>query len=1121
MTEDVFIIPTSFAQRRLWFLDQLEPGTAAYNMPACVRLTGAVNLAALEHSLNRIIQRHEILRTTFADMGGEPVQVIAPNLTLKLPLLDLQGKSGVEQEAQLQHIAAQEAMLSFDLAKGPLLRIALLRFSEAEHVLLFTMHHIISDGWSIGVFIREMAALYEAFLTDKPSPLDELPIQYADFALWQREWLQGETLEAQLSYWKQQLGGSLPLLELPADRIQPAVRSFRGARQAVILSAPLSKALRQLGQREGATLFISLLAAFKLLLYRHTGQSDIIVGSPIAGRNRPELGQLIGFFINTLVLRTDLSGDITFRELLGRVREVALGAYSYQDLPFEKIVEEINPERRMSHTPLFQVMFNLLNFESPRIEVPGLTVEILSAPEAASKFDLTLYAKEQKGEIELEFVYNADVLSDVRMAEMLEQFTCLLSQIVNDPDEKITRYSLVTASAELFLPDPTQALGCEWEGAISARFSQKAKEVAEHPAIVDKEYVWTYQELDALSNQLAHYLRATGIQSQETVAIYGQRSASMVWAILGALKAGAAFLILDPSYPTQRLIDCLRVANPMGWLQIEGSGVIPESLQEYLSTGSIRCRLELPRQANDAAQTPLTVFTTEDPCIEVGPNDLAYIAFTSGSTGKPKGILGTHRPLSHFLQWHSRTFGLGKSDRFSMLSGLSHDPLLRDIFTPLWLGATLCIPEQDGMTVPGRLAEWMRQEKISVTHITPAMLQLLTEGSVNNERADNTLSSNTLSSLRYAFFGGDVLTKRDVTRLRELAPSVTCVNFYGATETPQAMGYFIVPGHEEITAQEWASSKDVMPIGEGIGDVQMLILNASRRLAGIGEVGELYIRTAYLSGGYINDGALTSQRFITNPFTKEDGDRLYKTGDLARYLPGGNIEFLGRIDNQVKIRGFRVELGEVEAAINGHPLVEKGVVIAREDQANSKRLEAFIVAKQKESLTISQLRSHLKQSLPDYMLPSAFTLLDTLPLTPNGKVDREALYSHKQEGSDPERDFVAPRNSTEATLADIWVRLLGVERVGVYDDFFELGGHSLLATQLISRIRDSFHVEIPLRSLFKSPTVASLSVEIVQKQVEMSDDEDIDKILAELEQLSQDEAQKLLAGEKPVESNET
>ncbi len=979
-------------------------------------------------------------------------------------LIDLTQLPHCDTQEQVQRLLNQEAQRPFDLASDLMLRATLLQIDQQEHILLLVMHHIASDGWSIGILWKQLAALYEAFGNGLPSPLPKLPIQYADFAVWQRQWLQQvganrpSPLQTQLDYWKNQLAGANHVLELPTDRSRPPVQTYRGAKQSLMLPQTLAASLKALSRQEGVTLFMTMLATFGTLLHRYTGQEDVNIGSPIAGRNRAEIEGLIGFFINTVVLRTNFSGHPSFRSLLSRVRQMALDAYAHQDMPFEKLVEELQLERDTSRNPLFQVWFNMLNLNDIQLELPGLDVAAIAMPEAASKFDLSLYVKEQTDLIQLELVYNTDLFAPERMMEMLSQFHHLLIQVVENPDISIAALSLVTPKAKLLLPNPLKQLPLQWELPVLTSFKKQAQRVPQQVAVVDAFGSWTYSELDRSANQLANYLLANNLKSQDIVAIYGHRSATLVWAILGVLKAGTAFVILDPAYPPSRLIDCLEIAQPRLTLQIPAAGELPTVLQEYVDL-SDSCRLEL--QLDSMQQ-----YATSDPTVTVEPDDLAYVAFTSGSTGKPKGIKGTHRPLSHFLQWHCQTFGLSESDKFSMLSGLSHDPLLRDIFTPLSLGATLCIPSQQDMETPGQLADWMRRERVSIAHLTPAMAQLLTT---------NTESKTT--DLRYLFFGGDVLTQQDLRRIRNFAFQATCVNFYGATETPQAMGYFIVPNDCDRIF------KEAIPLGRGIEGVQLLVLTNILQLAGVGEIGEIYVRTPYLSQGYIDSEQLTQERFILNPLTKDAEDRLYKTGDLGRYLPDGNIEFLGRIDDQVKIRGFRIELGEIESRLRQHPGVQETVVIAHSDVRSDKYLVAYVVPKLEQVSKTKELRSFLWEKLPNYMIPSTFVMLDALPLTQNGKVDRLALPVPELVNLEAENTFVAPRNQLEQEMTQIWQQVLGIEPIGVRDNFFDLGGHSLLAVRLFAQIEKKFGTKIPLATLFASGTVEDLAQIICQREL--------------------------------------
>jgi amino acid adenylation domain-containing protein len=1055
----------SFSQERLWFLDHLMPGSPVFNVPTAVRLSRPLDIETLQQCVNEIVSRHEVFRTSFVTIDGQPTPAISSNVDATIEIIDLTSLDESTREAESLRLTKEAALSSFDLASGPLMRTSLIRLTEQESIFLLTMHHIVSDGGSILIFFRELSALYQAFSRDQASPLSELPIQYADYALWQRDWLRGERLEQQLAHWKQQLSGELPVLELPTDRQRPAVQTYPGGRATATLSEELTNALTMLSQREGATLFMTLLAAFKLLLHRYSGQEDIIIGSPIANRAQNETENLIGFFLNNLALRTDLSGNPTFRELLSRVRQTALDAYANQDVPFEKLIEELKPERDLSRTSIFQVYFNLFSF-SDRLDLPdGESINFVDAwlqsEENLSKFDLTLYAGSGEKQIKLALVYNAGLFTSGRMTEMLEQFTYLLTQIVVRPDEQISHLSLVTPSAQEFLPNPAEPIESSCDEAITTLFSFRAKRRPNELALVDGNESWSYQDLDRRSNQLANHLRQGGIKKGDIVAIYGHRSAPLVWAVLGVLKAGAAFTILDPAYPAARLIDCLRIASPRAWLQITAAGPLPETLEQFVRALDCRCRVTLA--ATDCGKDdPLTKSSTGSPDIEIDPDDLAYIAFTSGSTGVPKGVLGRHGPLTLFTSWAVDKFGLNEGDRFCMLSGLAHDPLHRDMFTPLQLGGAICIPDPQDLEAPDRLRAWMRKQKITVANLTPAMSQLLTDGDTAGEQID---------SLRYSFLVGDVLTKRDVSRLQKLAPSITCVNLFGSTETQRAVGHYVVPDSESEEARE----KEVLPLGKGIREVQLLVLNDDRQRCGIGELGEIYFRSPHLAKGYLGDAKLTNERFIVNPFTKLGDDRLYRTGDLGRYLPDGNVEHLGRADRQVKIRGFRIEPGEIESALTQHPDVREAAVIVQGSEFGLQAgLIAYVVPAPYSAITPDGLRNYLNERLPAYMIPAAFVLMDALPLTPNGKLDRRALPAPDEIHREVTR-YTAPRSAIEHALTEVWQEVLAIEQVSIHDNFFELGGHSLLAVRLFAVMEKKFGKRLPLATLFHAPTIAQLA----------------------------------------------
>jgi amino acid adenylation domain-containing protein/non-ribosomal peptide synthase protein (TIGR01720 family) len=1037
-------VPLSFAQQRLWFLDQLEPGSSAYHMPIALRAEGELRLDVLERALGEVVRRHEVLRTGFAAEDGAPVQRIAPAVEVPIRRIDARHVAAGAREAFLRQISAEENGRPFDLARPPLLRLAVVELGDRDRALFLTMHHIVSDGWSIEVLLRELGALYQAFARGEPSPLPGLPAQYADHAIWQRGEAHAAVLDRQLAYWRERLAGAPRVLELPADRPRPRVQAYRGERMSRELTAELSEALRALGQREDATPFMTFLAAFGVVLGRLAGATDLLVAAPAANRSRAEWEPLIGFFINTLVLRVELSGEATFRQLLARVRETCVGAYAHAELPFEKLVEALQPERDLSRTPLVQVMLNLFSLDPERLKLPGLDWTAAAEAQPGSKLDLTLYVAERDGRFHLDLVYNADLFEQERMAELLRQLEHVLAQVAREPGERVDRLSLVTPEAASVLPDPERPLPDGGGASLLDRIAHQVEEAPDRIAVVDGRGAWTYRRLGEESGRLAAQLEAQGIRPGDVVAIHAHRDASLVVALLGVLESGAAFAVLDPADTPARLARRLRAVAPKALIELEAAGPLAPVLEDTVRELALRCRIRLSGEASTSGSGVPPPVSQRDSREHSG---LAYVSFTSGSTGEPKGIAATLRPLEHFLGWHCATFGLQSSDRFSLLSGLAHDPLLRDVFTPLWLGATLCIPEPDTL-LGGKLSDWMVRERITAAHLTPATSRLL-DGPV--------------PSLRYAFFGGDVLDRADVARLRALAPQVTCVNFYGATETPQAMGYHVVRGDVP---------RGRVPLGRGIEGAQLLVLNAVGCLAGIGELGEIHVRTPYLSRGYLNDAALTERRFLAG---------MYRIGDLGRYLPGGEVEIAGRADEQLKLRGHRIEPGEIEAALLEHPSLGAAAVIARDDGAGEARLVAYVVPRDGASIPAGALRDHLLERLPDHLVPSAFVSLDALPLTPSRKLDRRALPAPPAQ-AEPEEAATVPGSPAEELLAGLFAEVLRVPRVGRHQHFFELGGHSLLATQVVARLRRALGVELPLRAIFEAPTVAALArrVELLQ-----------------------------------------
>lgn len=1062
------IYPLSFAQERLWFLEQLTPGTPSLLIPVLIKFTGAINVEALCRSLDELVRRHAVLRTSFPLRDGTPVQVVAPALSVEIARSDLRQFDAEERQQRLEQLLAAENSRPFALDRAPLMRALLVRLGEDDYVLNLVFHHIVFDGQSCGILLNELDALYTAFAAGRPSPLAAVPVQYGEVAQRIRRELNGPAIERQLTYWQERLIGAPPVLTLPTDHPRPTVRSYHAGHCSLYLSPELTEALKALCQREGATTFMALCAAFVGLLGRLSGQDDLVVGTPVAGRSSADTAGLIGPFINMLALRVDLSGRPTFRQALRQVREIALGAYAHQDVPFEQVLNRLQIVRDPAVTPLFQVLFNMLNFS--HMQMRSANFQAVVPPTFGGNFDLTMYALEQEGVFELVLSYNADIFDRAYAQELLAQYHWFLAQASETPERPLDDISLLTPTAATVLPNPRVPLTATWTEPVQARVVRYAQQQPEQIAVVGEDGVWTYGELNAWSNRLAHTLRAARVGAGDVVAIYAQRHPSLVGALLGVLKAGAAFAILDPEYPVPALIERLRAARPTAWLHLAAAGPLPDALATHVAAAPWAIRLTIPAQPTLASTDPAAAWLhtapTTDPGVAVGPDDLAYVAFTSGTTGNPKAIEGTHRPLAHFLDWYTQTFALGPHDRFALLAGLAHDPLLRDVFTPLWLGATLCVPPEEQLLEPGMLPRWLGEQAVSIVHLTPTLSRLLTADTTDSYTAD------VLPTLRYAIFGGEVLRGADVQRLRRLAPKVTCVNGYGATETPQLMAYQV------IDAATLCDPTAIVPLGRGIEGAQLLVLTAAGTLAGIGEIGEIGIRTPYLARGYRDDPSHTHERFIVNPFTAAAGDRIYRTGDWGRYRPDGTVAFVGRADSQVKVRGHRVELGEVEGALRDAGAGTVAVVIWPDGHSPTSapgegQLVAYIATEDGPPPDPQTLRRQVRARLPEYMVPVAFVAVDRLPLTPNGKLDRAALPPPPTPDADA-GSYVPPRDETEALLAGIWAAVLQVKRVGVHDSFFDLGGHSLLATQLIARVRDAFAVELSLRALFEAPTIAEL-----------------------------------------------
>ena len=1054
-------LPLSFPQQRLWFLDQLTPSTATYNIILSLPFHHPIDFAALERALTEIVRRHEILRTTFVLADGHPVQQIASPTPCSVATVDLRTMPEAQRQAEARRLASAEAQRPFDLARGPLLRATLYTQSVEEHWLLIVVHHIIFDGTSIPVLARELDALYHAFTVGRPSPLPELAIQYADFAHWQRRWLQGEILQQQLDYWKQQLAGELPVLNLPTDRRRPAIQTYHGALHSFEVEARLVKGLNALGQQNGTTQFMTLLAAFNTLLYRYSGQDDILVGLPIANRTRAELENLIGFFVNTLVLRTDLSGGPSFRELLSRVREKALAAYAHQDLPFETLVEVLQPERDASRTPLFQVMFV---FEHAAGAAPQLDT-------GTAKYDLTLYLWGDASRLTGAFEYNTDLFDAATLDRMAEHFQTLLEAIVAAPDRSIATLPIlpITERRQLLI-DWNNTAHDYPQQTIQALFEAQAVRTPEAVAVLDGSQRLTFRELNARGNQIAHYLRSLGVVAETLVAVCLPRSLDLFASLLGILKAGGGYVPLDPAYPKERLA-----------FMLKDSGAAILLTQRELADRFFdhqACVLYLDAEADTIAQQ-----FVENPGVEVSLDAVAYVTYTSGSTGTPKGVQGLQRGAVNRFHWMWRVYPFQPGEVCCQKTYLSFVDSVWEIYGPLLQGVPIVIIPDSILKDDRLLIQTLADYQVTRMVLAPSLLRVLLAHEDLQQRLPN---------LKYWSASGEAVPLELAQRFWRVMSQATLLNLYGSSEAAADSIVYEVKADPAATA---------VLIGRPIDNTQVYLLDARRQPVPIGVPGEIYIGGDGLARGYHGRPDLTEERFLANPFAEAAPaltvghafGRLYKTGDLGRYLPDGNIEYVGRIDHQVKVRGFRIELGEIESTLKQHPTVQQAIVVAHEASPGDMRLAAYVVlrgsATEQQSSEdcdsisspggarspSSDLQAFLQNKLPDYMLPARYVILKMLPLTPSGKIDRCALPAPETMPVELAPDYVAPRDVVERQLATIWEEVLHVRPVGVCSNFFELGGHSLLAIELFARIEKVFGKRPPLTALFQSPTVEQLA----------------------------------------------
>jgi len=1044
-------LPLSFAQERLWFLDQLQPGGSEYNMGCQLRVRGEFDGVALRRALSGLVARHESLRTRFENRSGRAVQVIDEASEVGFDLVDVRCPAEVSVEEGVRRAMVAATGEPYDLSSGPLFRVKVFRLSASDHRVLVMMHHIISDGWSLRVLGRELQATYRSFGSGGSSPLAPLPVQYADYALWQRGWLRGEALGRQLSYWRGRLDGAA-VLDFPTDRARPAVQRFRGAAVSLELPGSLIGQLQELARGEGATLFMILLAGFQMVLSRWSGQEDIVLGSPIAGRTARATEQLIGLFVNTLVLRSDLSADPSFRELLGRVRETAIGAYAHQDLPFEKLVEALQPERDLSRHPLFQILFNSQEIDAEERregseEEAGLGSRVVPIGGGHSKFDMTLYLHRRGAGIFLNLVYNTDLFDAETMQRLLHHYRNALHGAAGDPGRRIS-------SIELLGREERQELAEKWSGSqlsypqqqcLHELFAEQARRTPQAPAVRCEDVVLSYAELEARANRLAHHLRSLGVGPERIVGLCVERSVSSVVGLLGILKAGGAYLPLDPSYPRERLAYMLSDAQVCAVVtQSDLAGRMPADVGLVL----------LDRAADEQAHYPASP-------LESGarPGNLAYIIYTSGSTGRPKGVLVEHRQVLNYVFGIRARLGMEKLGNFAMVQSFTVGSAITVLYPSLLFGGCLHIISRDRLLDAASCGEYFVEHGIDCLKIAPSHLSALTNASASRREL--------LPSL--VVVAGEAANSRWLCGLSSLQPSGRIINHYGTTET--TIGVLTQPV-SEMGRQDLAS----VPLGRPLPNCRIYILDKSLNLVPPGVVGEIYVGGDSLTRGYLGQPGMTAEKYIPDPFSREAGSRLYCTSDLGRWLADGTVQYLGRRDHQVKVRGFRVELEEVEATLLLQDGVQQAVAVVHTDPAAGQRLAAYVVPAPGASPAPEDIARRLRGSLPDYMVPSMIMVLAALPRTAHGKVDRRALPP-PSDGSIASAAAVrtSPRTATEQAVAEIWGEVLRLAHIAPEDDFFALGGHSLLATQVVARLRERFHVELPLRSLFERRTLADLA----------------------------------------------
>lgn len=1054
--------PLSFAQERMWFFYQLEPDNPFYNNSVILKFEGLLNFEVLERCVNAIAQRHETLRTSFVLTDNQPTQIIAPHQPISIPVEDLYELTSEVQDAEVKRLVKQEAQKTFNLTSGSLFRPKLLRLGQQSHILILTIHHIISDGWSIGILIQELVDLYAAFSTKSPYPLTDLPVQYADFAEWHRHWLQGDRLEQQLNYWKQQLTGVPPVLNLPSDRQRPSVQTFRGDIEKIYLDHELTQQLRHICQTTGTTLFMVLLTAFSILLYRYSGQDDIVIGSPIANRNRVEIEKLIGFFANTLALRVQIAENSTYLNLLDQVKEVSLAAYSHQDLPFEILVDELKIDRHLSHNALFQVVFALQNTPLPSANLPNLELSSdINFDNGTVRFDLEVHLWEVSEGLKGDLVYSTDLFDSSTIKRLIGNFQTLLREIVKTPHQLVSNLPILTA------PERHQLL-IEWnqtqtlypsDRTISQCFEEQVEINPHAVAIIFEGQQLTYQQLNQRANQLSRHLQKLGVSPDALVGIYIERSIEMIVGLLGILKAGGAYVPIDPSYPLERLEFMVQDAQIQVILTLE-------QFVPTLNQGSVNQGLQIV--CLDSDWLDIEQELDHNLNISSTSKNLAYVEYTSGSTGNPKGVCVVHQGVVRLVK-NTNYYNFNPHEVFLQLAPLAFDASTFEIWGSLLNGSKLAImPAHTPSLI--ELGQAIRDYQITTLWLTSGLFSLMVD-----ERVED------LRPLKYLLAGGDALSVPHVQKLLKEIPNTQLINGYGPTENTTFTCCYAMTGATQLSGS--------VPIGRPIANSQVYILDRQLQPVPIGVSGELYIGGDGLAQGYLNNSTLTVEKFITNPFDRANSEYLYRTGDLARYRVDGNIEFIGRTDFQVKIRGFRIELNEIETVLAQHPHVQEVLVLAREDRLGHKQLVAYVVPQDELVLSLQDVlrnavQDFLRAKLPDYMVPASIVILEAMPLTANGKIDRKQLPPPDANILRDEQNFVAPISPMETEIAHVWSQVLGLDRVGIHDNFFDIGGNSLLVIQVHTKLQEILGQDISIVNLFRYPTINILTQFLNQEQDE-------------------------------------